>query len=393
MSAVTVLTLMSTSIFSSFASDVNSEFVPDNSVFSASSVWDKDPNGDGVLDVYDSIQIQQYLHGLIDADNLNEYDINNNGLVTLFDAWVVNAHLLGILKNSTNDKDYLNNNLLYSKKTYLKHDCSSNDNRSSTMYTLARPLNQVLNSNLSVNYKNIFLPERNKDSVYIVTKDDVSMSPDQAVVRLGEYGTGFIIDDHIIVTAAHCVFQRNDKGDREFINFVINVYDESGTKIVEQLQPKFIHVPIEYIGANTSYTEYDFALVYVENAISQAYGRYHLGIATDDYITSKGSVMVGGFPNIQDIGRGYRVNTRGYLNPDESNDSTIRYNVPTAGGSSGGPVFFNETYVYQDATGFHKVYCNSAIGIHSASDGMGSATGARMDKDKLYFYYSNPYLK
>lgn len=75
------------------------------------------------------------------------------------------------------------------------------------MYTLARPLNQVLNSNLSVNYKNIFLPERNKDSVYIVTKDDVSMSPDQAGVRLGEYGTGFIIDDHIIVTAAHCVFK------------------------------------------------------------------------------------------------------------------------------------------------------------------------------------------
>ena len=71
-SAVTVLTLMSASIFSSFASDVNSEFVPDNSVFSASSVWDKDPNGDGVLDVYDSIQIQQYLHGLIDADNLSE---------------------------------------------------------------------------------------------------------------------------------------------------------------------------------------------------------------------------------------------------------------------------------------------------------------------------------
>lgn len=99
-SAVTVLTLMSASIFSSFASDVNSELVPDNSVFSASSVWDKDPNGDGVLDVYDSIQIQQYLHGLIDADNLNEYDINNNGLVTLFDAWVVNAHLLGILPNN-----------------------------------------------------------------------------------------------------------------------------------------------------------------------------------------------------------------------------------------------------------------------------------------------------
>ena len=206
-SAVTVLTLMSASIFSSFASDVNSELVPDNSVFSASSVWDKDPNGDGVLDVYDMIYLRRYLSGLSGPTNLDDYDINSNGLITPFDTWVLEAHLNGILPANVDD-NYTENAVssAVSSRYYWKHDCNSNVGSSHTVYKIDRPITAYGNTSVSNNVSNESFSSINS----IPSTDYVKLDDNQAVVFLGMHGTGFIISDHVIaVSYTHLTLPTN----------------------------------------------------------------------------------------------------------------------------------------------------------------------------------------
>lgn len=45
-----------------------------------------DPNGDGVIDVSDTVYIQCYLSGMFDVDNLIPLDFDGNGIVSQMDA-------------------------------------------------------------------------------------------------------------------------------------------------------------------------------------------------------------------------------------------------------------------------------------------------------------------
>ena len=88
---------------------------------------------------------------------------------------------------------------------------------------------------------------------------------DTAVVHLMKddalYGSGFIIDDHIIATAAHCVYSCEDQ---EFFNTKIKLVDKDNNETV--VTPIFTDINKTYHNT-TDYDKckkYDYALIYVE---------------------------------------------------------------------------------------------------------------------------------
>ncbi|MGN0622262.1 MAG: hypothetical protein ACI4I9_10380 [Porcipelethomonas sp.] len=48
-----------------------------------------DPNGDGVLDVFDSVYIAQFIGGKIYPTNLSPLDYDGNGIISQMDAYKI----------------------------------------------------------------------------------------------------------------------------------------------------------------------------------------------------------------------------------------------------------------------------------------------------------------
>ena len=56
-----------------------------------------DPNGDGMINVADSIYIQMYLLGQINPTSLTVLDFNGNGIITFADSYTVECYSAGII--------------------------------------------------------------------------------------------------------------------------------------------------------------------------------------------------------------------------------------------------------------------------------------------------------
>ena len=213
---------------------------------------------------------------------------------------------------------------------------------------------------------------------------------DTSVVRLSCGGTGFIVDEHTIATAAHCVYNNT------FLNITVDIVDTDNS-VIDTITPTYIHVPSGFISPpqDQSSTYYDYALISVEEDLYD-YGMFHLAVARDNYIANSGSVVVSGFP--QDYPSEYshaewgiRFKASGTLNSSSSsNNYRLWYNADTSGGDSGGPV-----YVQEGVSANNTLYeYKSVIGIHTNGAGQGGSynSGIRVTDDILRFYYENNYI-
>lgn len=225
--------------------------------------------------------------------------------------------------------------------------------------------------------------------------DDRVPDTDVSVVRVvagGSVATGFIIDKHIIATAAHCVYA--NKAFRS--NPMVNIYNEDCTKILKTVYAKEAHIPVKY----TAYENkmYDYALLYVEEDLSE-YGMFSLGVPTDAFMTSGATVTVSGFPGKIDSlpgadsnhrykADGQIVDIRSYENdlieqkPGQPpiHNHQIQYTAFMSSGDSGGPVYTTQTFNGQT---YHTV-----IGINT-SGAPGMYFGTRVTSTLLVFYYNN----
>lgn len=101
--------------------------------------------------------------------------------------------------------------------------------------------------------------------------DDRVKATDTSVFQIESVeGTGFIIDDHIIATAAHCVYNRETK--QVIKDLTIDICGElvAGKSVVlERIKAAEIHVPLDFIvnpeliDSTRFISMYDFALIYV----------------------------------------------------------------------------------------------------------------------------------
>lgn len=212
-------------------------------------------------------------------------------------------------------------------------------------------------------------------------------SSETAVVRIvypnGIGATGFIIGKNLIATAAHCVY--DEEGLK---SFTVQAIDENEN--VTNYNPLFCHIPTQ---VDSDHLAYDYALIELDSNVNLLeYGRFYLGLATDEFIKSDAKVENAGFPYMNGISNVRYETTEGelfYRPHDSYADRRLFYDNDTVGGNSGGPVFITETMQSGD------VY-KTVIGIHTTGEYNDNNiiynSGIRITSPILKFYMGNPYV-
>lgn len=195
------------------------------------------------------------------------------------------------------------------------------------------------------------------------------------ITSTGSWGTGFVVDEHTIATAAHCTYDK--------IIAEILLFDSNGN-LELSATPVEYHVPIYYINQpnDDDKYRYDYSLLTVEEDLSD-YVCFNLGTTLDSFGTSNASLKVTGFSGDLNNTLSVHTNYTGIGNILSLDDMQLFYNADTYGGNSGGPVYITETRL-------GNIY-NTVLAIHTHKEHGDSAgnRGTRITTDLLHFYYNN----
>ena len=346
-----------------------------------------DVNGDGNVTVADYSLINSVLRGYKPL-SYDRFDVNNNDVISMVDGELVLDYAWNNTSNASvsvqNFGDLLvgNENDINSSTgvTYKKYNCATG---AVSEYTLT--LTEQTASTASVNSGTPMAVDYNETAVVKLVEVDDSDS----------WGTGTIIGNHIIATAAHCVY---DFDTSSFTDNTIKIVN-SGNNVIATYTPSYIHVPKEY--TITEDNIYDYALIYVNEDLSQ-YGKFEVGIPLDSFILNTNgnySIKVSGFPTYSEIWtpigaqNGYRYVSEGDVK--YKNYELLRYEAITNHGDSGGPAYIDETFTL----GNEQYSCKTMVGIHIGSNHDESGIwnteygwANRIKSEHMKFFFSNPNL-
>ena len=228
------------------------------------------------------------------------------------------------------------------------------------------------------------------------------------IVRLQNIGTGFIVGDHVIATAAHNVYTRYFYGG--YFNSAtptIHPYNANGTiDSSTTFIPIEVHVPYNY-GYLDDFEPYDYALITVSDDLSD-YMHFTLGttynVSSANYsnipLYVLGPVLSSeefSINNEDDLyyGQGYIVNEN-----IAASDEILYYDCDTLHGDSGAPVYTitkvtsgEQTYYYYTVVAIH-ICCNqtqSEMNPSNTGPNLWNG-GSRITKYQLQFFDedSNP---
>lgn len=236
----------------------------------------------------------------------------------------------------------------------------------------------------------------------IVGDDDRIVNWDRSgVVKImdsyGGFSSGFVVSDHVIATAAHCVY------DYEFNVAIplseVLLFDNKGN-VTLHATPVQYHVPLPFIITSQNSQDYrikaDYALITVKEDLS-SYACFDLGVPLEPFDSSNSVVTVAGFPRI--IGNPNEekiVNTTTkhmmysgsgkVYNPESDkvkSNSLIFYKADSTTGDSGGPVYITES-------AYGETYY-TVVGINAASPKKSNEynAGVRIDSNLIYFFTGN----
>lgn len=243
------------------------------------------------------------------------------------------------------------------------------------------------------------LPQTNNLSRSIINLPDdrVNDKVYNGVVKLigstNYLGTGFIVNNHVIATAAHCVY--NSDYTSKVVEDIL-VFN-SNNSVSAHLTPVEIHIPCEYLTCRSNNDlqeakKYDYALITVAQSLpATTYTHFNLSTCFDNVSLASNSLKVTGFP--QSVNNNL-VNTKtshsqytGTGNLQDLTDYKLFYDTDTSGGNSGGPVYIEETI------NNNKCYTVLAIHTHGEdgndNDNSENNCGTRITTDIMKFYMSN----
>lgn len=230
------------------------------------------------------------------------------------------------------------------------------------------------------------------------------------IVRLSSGGTGFIVGDHTIATAAHCVNVKHSSNQSlktryqsswYFHNDLeIFTYNETGIpENAPSLTPVEIHIPNEYYNNDTLGS--DYALITVEEDLSE-YTHFNLGVPYN--VANAGfrslDLFVSGIPEtIPDTNPNDSIppeqnssnlmyTSKGKIDSIfESTDEYLCYSCDTVGGDSGGPVYT----AYQFSAGSITSTAYTVVAIHNLGHfgGVPYNRGSAITPYKIQFYLNN----
>ena len=216
----------------------------------------------------------------------------------------------------------------------------------------------------------------------IIGEDSQRPYQNSGVVKLNMnslgLGTGFIVGDHTIVTAAHCIYNLTSSSYSQ--NMRVSLYDDEGDFVKELNKNNTTiqaHIPSLYITASGNNYKYDYAMITVSEDLSD-YEHFELGEVLEPAADYAVPVKVCGYSGeVLKIAGGQIT---------EMCDRYFKYNVDTESGDSGGPVFVPTIY----SVGNTLYPIKTVVGIDTYS-GTGFNQGNLMTPEMRQFYLNNPY--
>ncbi len=335
----------------------------------------RDASGDGETLLNDAFVTITYLAGGYNPTNVKSFDFDGNGIISDMDTMKIRQYLVhNISDDKLPDPSTETVQAVATTRTYKRHYFSSSNPASYSQYSLTvdRYDNTVSGASVS--------------PYSLVGDNDMIRDYDEtAVVNLKDTGSGFIVGDHVIATAGHCVYDG-----KNFKYSDIRIVDKNNNEKV--VSPKYVDVPANYAPS----TKYDYALIYVDEDLSE-YGALKMGVALNDYTDKKGDVIVSGFPgsypdNYAGFPYGIRFKAKGKI--VNTKNGKLYYDADTAGGNSGGPVYAEEAFVTSSSDPNGNLYeYKTVIAIHTSGFNELSEekanSGVMITPDVLKFYYDN----
>ncbi|MDE6020129.1 MAG: trypsin-like peptidase domain-containing protein [Ruminococcus sp.] len=363
-----------------------------------------DVNGDGAIDMVDLLILQNYLLGKCEITRYGAADLDYDSVITMADVSKLSRYLANMIKLPTNINDITIANM-DSNRFYVMHNYKTNRNR---LYNLKDNVDKFsLEDGISTYADNI---------------DDRVRATDTSVVQISSIGgTGFIIGDHLIATAAHCVYNSSTMSFIDDLTVVIRGEPYSNTsRVLATCKAVEAHVPRDFI-YDPSITDpslitsmYDYALIYVEEDLSE-YGKFDLGIPSDEFMNLQPTVTVSGFPdgtqsnpsaNNQALYKadGVMLNTYRYTNVDNDYigngqkkrnffDYQVMLNAYTSGGNSGGPIYITSYFAGEEYRTVVGILTSGGT-FRREGERVAKQTsfGVRTTTSLLRFYYNNNYI-
>ncbi len=362
-----------------------------------------DVNRDGRVSIQDSIYVNRYLMGYFYLSDPSVLDATGNDVIDAADSACVLAALTDsdfanpfVPLDAGTQTASVNATGVTKNRDYVVYNFDSDTETGNYTLTLpegegtsARTLNGVIGEDDREPYVNSGIVK------LLTTYTDLN-----GQTRYG-VGTGFVVGDHTIATAAHCVYVKNKNADRLIYgngsfatNIIVQIYDENRNicRTVDAIEG---HVFEEYQSCeDINKHKYDYALISVSEDLSSC-EHFKLGevLNSAEYSTVT-PVYVAGYPGLLEDGNGNNIASDGGLYIADGTfagftNYRVDYFVDSSGGTSGGPAFVNCSYqIGEDAA--DAVYYKTVFAIHTAS-GTNANGGVRMTPELMRFYLNNPY--
>ena len=336
-----------------------------------------DINGDGTISTADSMALSSFLNGRYGSGNnstTERLDVDSNGVIDDNDLDLVKKILMGTV--SSHSVTYTNSISVPAQSNRKYYTFSTSGTRKGS-YTLS-PVSAVPSGSPRTLFNN---PDTRKleSGFYGVIK----------IRRRNEsYGfTGFVVDDHTILTCAHGLYSGGTNGlDLTYYDFSF-YNEEDHIDTFMQLTPIEYHIPAGYINnVNSSIREkYDYALITVQDNLSQ-FVNFYLGVPESNILSKNYDAYITGIPS----NANGEVSGRKATSFDKlllMDNYNFQYDIDTSGGQSGSPIYIKNSN-----------NTNTVIGIHTYGTdcGFNHTThnhGTRITTDILHFVYNNPNLK
>lgn len=357
--------------------------------YAATNVLLGDADGDGQVNINDAVSISQFLLGkyTVTDRQFTAMDFNQDGAVTKTDALMIQYVEAGSITPTTVNKE-LYDEPDQDSRGYFRHICSSSDATSKSRYSISPP--EELTASSTFSYEDEVSPYilRDQENTNVVQLD-----------LNGNVGSGFIVGSHVIATAAHNVYDRTNGN---FINNIkVNIYNMNGavnsSNLVHTSDAKELHIPLNYVypdwdlllGQQYSPENYDYALIYVEDDLSE-YGIWNMGVLSDSFMNSSANLTTSGFAKLGGVSARYydkgMVTSLAQWILDEAN---IKRELVVCSQNQ----FYDTMYggvTYYEST-YNDTPAKSAVGVNTGfSVNTGCSWSVRMNPNLIWFYKQNP---
>lgn len=352
-----------------------------------------DVNRDGFIGGADIVLLSRYLLGAYSISNYNQLDVNRSLTVDDADVECLNSRLLGITYSGGYFSRKTGNvvssptvsgftpsesSSSLTARTYMRCRYENGKPTALSDYTLT-PTEMPLNARAILDG---VIGDDDRYASYGPENNGIVCLETRIGAKAGK-STGFIVGDHQIATAAHCVYS-----DNAWRSIYIRTYDSNGCITDNTLHPIETHIPKLFTLSSDGM--YDYALITVSDDLSD-YVHFSLGtpynLSASAY--SNIPVYVTGCPS-ETITDGRNLSKRLYSAEGRVVDTVfdksdvVCYDVDVSGGDSGSPVYtitkVGNKYVYTAIA-----VCTGGVLLPN-----GPNFGSMITHYQLQFYKNNP---